>query len=108
MVSNFLKEKGYHVIEAQSGEDGLTKFNMNQHQIDLVLTDIVMFGMSGLDMVEQFNDSFPRSRIILMTGYSEQAMELDTDETKDYTFIDKPFTLTSLIEVIRTKLDANP
>lgn len=105
MVSNFLEEKGYHVIEAQSGEDGLTKFNMNHHQIDLVLTDIVMFGMSGLDMVEQFNDSFPRSRIIFMTGYSEQAMELDSNETKDYTFIDKPFKLNSLIEIIRTKLD---
>jgi len=90
------------VIVAENGAAGLEAFLRAREEIDLVLTDIVMPGLDGLEMVERIKRIRADVPIILMTAYSDAVIST-LDEVK-YPLIRKPFLAQDLIQMVRDNL----
>src|SRR2546423_13261836 len=66
-----LRNKGYKVIEAKSGESALEALHSAAEKIDLVITDVVMPHMDGPDLVRHVRQSHPEMKVIFISGYTE-------------------------------------
>jgi two-component system cell cycle sensor histidine kinase/response regulator CckA len=92
---------GYTVIDAASGADALAHLAANRHTIRLVLTDIVMPGMSGIELAKAIAAVDASLPVVLMSGYF---VELPMDAT--WRVLQKPFTPQELLQELRRTLDA--
>ena len=94
-----LSEEGWPAAEADSGENALER--MAEARFDVVLTDIVMGGMDGPELLRQTRTRFPKATVILMTSHPtlETALEALRDGAADY--IMKPFTGEDIIRSVR-------
>lgn len=100
-IGLFLREEGYEVHEAEDGVDALSLLEKNQ--FDLVLSDIVMPGFNGFDLLERANSMSPRTPVMLMTAYSPMQSQVKTRGAAE--FILKPFLLDDLLSKIQQLLD---
>ena len=93
VCARLLKSKGYNVIEASGGMEALEMIK-GTTALDLVISDVMMPGMSGPELVARVRDSYPNIKAILMSGYAEDVLEdLDGDiSLKGIEFLAKPFT----------------
>ncbi len=103
LVNAILQGHGYSVIEAGSGPAALAAFEKNAHKIDLVVTDIVMPQMNGLELGERLTQVRPELKILYMSGYRDNPIG---GTTPDRAFLHKPFTPDTLLEKIREVLDS--
>jgi PAS domain S-box-containing protein len=105
LVSGVLRRCGYTVIVADDGFDALRASEAQNVKIDLLLTDVVMPGMSGRRLADRLAAQRPGLRILYMSGYTEHAiihhgvLDAGTD------FIEKPFTPDQLARKVRKALD---
>ena len=97
-ASEILRDAGCDVIKANDAAEALDK--LDSQPIDLMLTDIVMPGQSGIQLANQVRKIRPNLPIVLVTGYSDEMLEGGVD----YPFIAKPFTATELKGAIETAL----
>ena len=97
---NMLLDAGCKVVEAGSAAEALGKLD----RIDLLLTDVVMPGASGIELANQVRSTLPDLPIVLVSGYSHELVETGTD----YPFLTKPFTLAQLKAVLGTALAQAP
>lgn len=96
-----LKNKGYQVVEALSAEAALGFLaNPGDKKVNLVLTDYVMPGMSGMDLLKKIRDNYGSLPVIIMTAYAEKHVVVDALRNLCDSFIEKPFTLNQLMEEI--------
>lgn len=105
-VARALIAAGYTVETAEDGLDGLCKIKQAAGAYDLVLSDIRMPAMDGIEMAREVARAFPGLRLLLMTGYADQrerAVELDGTVTG---VVNKPFTLLELRERVGEALAA--
>ncbi len=72
----------------------------------LVLTDVIMPGMNGRDLLAKVSEAYPRIRAILMSGYTEDAIASHDVLEARVNFIQKPFTVEALARKVRETLDA--
>jgi PAS domain S-box-containing protein len=107
LVSRILKELGYQVYEAANGEDALTLSESLEQKIDLLLTDVVMPGMSGRELAEHLVEARPTTRVLFMSGYTEEAIVHHGVSGGNTEFIGKPFTPQELAQKIRSVLASN-
>jgi two-component system cell cycle sensor histidine kinase/response regulator CckA len=101
-----LRRQGYTVLEAANGIEALDI--VRQHTsapIDLLLTDMVMPKMGGYELAEQLRQRIPGIRVLLMSGYTDNAIIQNGLLDSSVTFIQKPFTLLSLARCVRALLD---
>lgn len=101
-ISEYLEGRGYRVLQAAAGADALATA-ASQSEIDLLLTDLVMPGLSGRELAGNLVRSRPGIAVVYMSGYTEQAVNPDAFEKPRF-YIQKPFTLTALADVIRRAL----
>jgi two-component system cell cycle sensor histidine kinase/response regulator CckA len=101
LVRDTLSAKGYEVLEADSGEAGLTAANAYKGKIDLVISDVVMPGMSGRDLVKNLARTRPETRVLYLSGYTEDAIVSDGSIESGTAFLQKPFSLQSLSRKVR-------
>ena len=100
-----LSNKGYNVLEADSGETGLDVVAEHGNDIDIIVTDVVMPGMTGPDMIKQISAEHPDIKVIFISGYAEDAF-VDTYGTeREFDFLPKPFTLKQLASKVRETLE---
>jgi PAS domain S-box-containing protein len=104
LVRDTLAAKGYQVLEAESGEAGLAEAARYQGTISLVITDVVMPGMSGRELVKQLAQSRPDARVLYLSGYTEDAIVSDGSIESGTAFLQKPFSLQSLSRKVREVL----
>ncbi len=104
LVCAILRSNGYDVLEAASGPAALGIYDKNAHKIDLVLTDIVMPQMSGIELGTQLSDRSPGLKILYMSGYRDNPIGAGGDAP--HTFLHKPFTPDTLLSKVREVLDA--
>jgi PAS domain S-box-containing protein len=104
LVRDTLTAKGYKVLEAESGEVGLAAAAGHQGKIDLVITDVVMPGMSGRDLVKQLALARPEARVLYLSGYTEDAIVSDGSIESGTAFLQKPFSLQNLSRKVREVL----
>jgi CheY-like chemotaxis protein len=100
-----LREKGYTVVEAVNGEDGLRMARQHDGKIDLVLTDIVMPVMGGKEMADALRTSHPDAKILFTSGYSQDAMGHHGVLRPGLLFLQKPYISTTLARKVREALD---
>ncbi|HET7208718.1 MAG TPA: PAS domain S-box protein [Terriglobales bacterium] len=100
-----LAELGYSVVESSNGPEALEAIQHCGAKIDLLFTDIVMPGMSGVELAERVRQSYPNLRILFMSGY-DRDLTLTADEAKRIAIVKKPFTGSDLGRAIRRALDS--
>ena len=89
---------GLRVIVAEDGHAGWEAFTKFHDEICLVLTDIVMPVMNGLELAERIREIRPEMKLLLMSGYSDKALEIEG--RLNFAFIRKPFLPADLIRRI--------
>jgi len=101
LVHDTLQSKGYKVIEAENGEGGLRAAAGHGGKIDLVITDVVMPGMGGREMAEQLINVRPETKVLYLSGYTEDAIVSEGTIESGTAFLQKPFTLQNLSRKVR-------
>jgi PAS domain S-box-containing protein len=104
LVRDTLVGKGYRVVTAENGEAGLAAAAKHDGTIDLVITDVVMPGMGGREMVRRLTKSHPRVKVLYLSGYTEDAVISEGAAEGDTAFLQKPFTLQHLSRKVREVL----
>ena len=103
LVSKVLRMAGYDVVSANNGAQALTIAQADP-RICLVLSDIVMPGMTGVQLCERLKAWRPELKCILMSGYDMGLMERD----RDVYFLPKPFFPRDLLGKVREVLALEP
>ncbi len=97
---------GYRVFTAPSGLAALQVWEMHRHEIELLLTDLVMpDGITGRDLALRLRASAPQLAVIYMSGYSQEMAGGDFPLEEGTNFLAKPFDLTGLAKLVRASLD---
>lgn len=105
LVRKILKRQGYEVLEASNGKDALALAASYPNPIQLLLTDVMMPGMTGVELSRQLSESRPDTRILYVSGYTDDATMQMLPE--DMAFLQKPFTLGSLVNKVKEVLESN-
>jgi CheY-like chemotaxis protein len=105
-VRRLLEWHGYTVIEASNGSEALRIYESNPEAIDLVLTDLVMPVMGGHELVERLRAGNPALRVVFMSGYTERTIADDSTMPSGTGFVEKPFTVDTLMRRVREVLDS--
>ncbi len=95
-LSRHLARSGYVVVEAEDGEKALEIYDSHQHNIDLLLTDIVMPKMGGLELSTRMKHRRPELPIIFMTGYADARAFQDGSMGSDIVLLKKPGPIRSV------------
>jgi PAS domain S-box-containing protein len=104
LVRDTLEAKGYSVLEAKSGEDGLETARRHQGTIQLVITDVVMPGMGGRELVKRLAETKPTTKVLYLSGYTEDTIVSDGSIEGGTAFLQKPFSLQNLSRKVREVL----
>ena len=97
---------GYNVYAASSGEEALMYFRPNRSPVDLALVDVVMPGMSGVELVQRLEKLNPNTRIVLMSGYSPlEVQRILGKDTACYRSMWKPFEAATLTQMVNNVLN---
>jgi len=108
MAAEVLGMMGYTVLQAGSGEEALGIWKEHASGIDLLLTDVVMPGMSGGELVRQATSSRPDTKVLYMSGYTDDTIVRHGVFASAAAFIQKPFRLQALSRKVREVLDITP
>jgi CheY-like chemotaxis protein/two-component sensor histidine kinase len=106
IARRILERNGYTVLEASNGAEALRVLERRQEPINLVLTDLVMPEMGGRELASKLRIVSPTSRILFMSGYTEDAVLRQSVMEPGAMFLDKPFTFDTLIRKVREALAA--
>jgi signal transduction histidine kinase/CheY-like chemotaxis protein len=98
---------GYSVLEAENGEEALKKSQGHRGVIHLLLTDVVMPGMSGRILADQLVRHRPETRVVYMSGYTGQTVGEHGVLAEGSFFLPKPFTRDALARKVREALDVS-
>ena len=99
-VVRILEAQGYDVHDAPSGDEALASWE----PCDLLLTDVVMPGMSGHELAERASALDPGLRVVFMSGHTEDVVVLDGARDGEIAFVQKPFTRASLLRTVADAL----
>jgi two-component system, cell cycle sensor histidine kinase and response regulator CckA len=107
-TTRVLARKGYEVITAENGPEGLRIASAREEPLALLLTDVVMPGMNGTELASEVVRLRPGIRVLLMSGYAESSVLPEEPRTPGLFFLPKPFTPRVLTAKVRQVLDTRP
>ncbi len=105
LVRKILERNGYEVITAGGGAEALESARRLARPVDLLLTDMVMPGMSGRELCKELHVLYPELSVIYMSGHTQDPELHQEAETGQVDFLQKPFSVNRLIETVREVLD---
>lgn len=108
LIRETLEMWGYTVLEASSGQRALNAHRGHDQPIDLVLTDVVMPGMSGRELVRQLAETHKDLRVVYMSGWTNNAIVQHGVLDANVHFVQKPVAPEELARKIREALDSAP
>jgi two-component system cell cycle sensor histidine kinase/response regulator CckA len=97
LVRRILEGRGYHVLVAASGHDALRLTVQYTGSIDLLVTDVMMPGMSGLEVAQLLAPAHPKMKVLYLSGYPLEP---------GVTFLQNPFTAEALARNVREVLES--
>ena len=106
LASRILSAKGYAVVAARSTKEAEQFSEKHTGDIHLVLTDIVMPGTSGRELAKRIAARHPRTRILFMSGYTDNVLAEGGVLEAGLSFLQKPFTPGALVQKVRDVLDS--
>ena len=101
--NRILTEEGYRVDSAYTGQEGFAK--MEEEPYDLVITDLKMPGISGMEALKKIKDDNPDAGIIMITGYSTAETAVEAMKLGAFDYLPKPFTPDELTTVVAKALE---
>jgi two-component system, cell cycle sensor histidine kinase and response regulator CckA len=107
ITCEYLQSRGYQVLCANSGLDALEICRTHNAPIDILMTDIIMPGIHGPELVTAALDMRPQMRVIYVSGYTDRGMELATPHS-NAVFLRKPYSLADLDAQIRYAVSSAP
>ncbi len=105
LAAYVLRRQGYTVLEATNGEEALNLVQKHGTAIDLLLTDVVMPHMNGKELADRLETLCPSIRILLTSGYTDEAIERHDVPISGADFMQKPFSPATLAHRVRAALD---
>ncbi|HEY3351403.1 MAG TPA: PAS domain S-box protein [Thermoanaerobaculia bacterium] len=100
-----LERRGYSVLEASTGADAIVVAAGHPGKIDLLLTDIVMPGIGGMELAHRIRENRPDVRVLVMSGYIRETYGRDTPLDSGFAFLEKPFSPQTLIQMVGEVLE---
>ena len=107
LVSAMLTAKGYNVLVSQQPQDVGTICERHSGRIHLLLTDMVLPGMSGREIAKHVGALRPDVKILFMSGYTDEALAHSHGFEGEFEFLQKPFSAVTLTSKVREVLDAD-
>jgi CheY-like chemotaxis protein len=106
LAREYLELSGYTVIEAEDGHTALELAAMHSGTIHLLMTDVVMPGISGRELADRVKRIRPKIQVLYMSGYTDQAVVHHGILDMDAVLLQKPFTMATLSSKLRELLAA--
>ena len=105
VAQRILARAGYQVVVASGGEEALALVERHTGTIDLLLTDVVMPGMSGPELAKRLGARLPALKVLCMSGYTDDSIVRHGVLSAELAFLPKPFTPATLASKVREVLD---
>jgi two-component system, cell cycle sensor histidine kinase and response regulator CckA len=105
LAVEYLKGKGYTVLAAADPDAAIAIATTRSGPIDMLLTDVILPGMSGVKLAERLGASHPHMRVLYVSGYTADAIVHHGGQGPNFAFLSKPFSLSALARKIRSVLD---
>jgi nitrogen-specific signal transduction histidine kinase/CheY-like chemotaxis protein len=105
MAAEVLRDTGYNVLTAPCGADALQAAANHQGPLDVLLTDVVMPGMTGRELADQIVARYPQTKILYMSGYTDDAIGNHGLHGQTLRVMQKPFTHDTLARRVREAID---
>ena len=101
-----LRNKGYHVLEANSGESAIDVLAECGDDVDLIITDVVMPKLDGPSLVRHVREQSDDMKVIFISGYTEDSFRKSLGEGEKVHFLPKPFSLKELVVKVKEVMEA--
>jgi PAS domain S-box-containing protein len=101
LTSVVLRRAGYEVTAVGDGADAMARLDDQPGSFDVLVTDVVMPGMSGIDLAERVINRFPEAGVVLLSGYNAETLDLDRVVRRGALFLSKPVTSGDLLDAVR-------
>ena len=108
LASEYLGGKGYRVLGAGDPDSAISIASTHSGPIHMLLTDVILPGMSGVKLAERLAATHGSMRILYVSGYTADAIVHHGGQGPNFAFLSKPFSLSALARKIRTVLDEKP
>jgi nitrogen regulation protein NR(I) len=103
-LCDVLREDGFEVTVCNRGDEGLRRASKDES--DVVLTDLRLPGLGGLELVQRLHDTQPRLPVVLMTAHGTIETAIEATKLGAYDYLQKPFEMQALIGVLHCAVDA--
>ncbi len=104
-ISNGLKKDSHEVFCAEDGEEAVEK--AKQNAFDLVITDFRMPGMNGAEVLEHLKQLSPETKVMILTSYSAELSKQRAMELGAWEYMEKPFVVDEIRDLVQTALSIN-
>lgn len=105
LVHKFLRKHGYEILEAANGEEALGIVQETKGRIDLLITDMIMPQMGGRELADRLTGEGRDLKILYISGYTDDSAVYAAELPTGSAFLQKPFTLSALLEKVRGLLE---
>jgi two-component system cell cycle sensor histidine kinase/response regulator CckA len=100
-AQRLLSEHGYLVSSAESAEAALIIFDTEKGNFELLISDVVLPGRSGVELVEQLLTLHPGLQVVFSSGYADEKSQWSAISDRGYPFLQKPYTAEKLLRVVK-------
>jgi two-component system cell cycle sensor histidine kinase/response regulator CckA len=105
LLERFLSQQGYRVLLAADGEQALDAFCRLKTEIDLVLLDVGLPKVRGMDVLLKMKSENPDVRVVIASGYLDPKVKTEMYRAGVKDFVDKPYMLSELLETLRSSIE---
>jgi CheY-like chemotaxis protein len=105
LTATLLETGGYKVLQAENAAAALTLVQASAEEIDLVITDVIMPTMSGVELCARLRELRPAIRLLYISGYAGDQLDHYRQFASEITLLEKPFSKRSLLKKVRSVLD---
>jgi two-component system, cell cycle sensor histidine kinase and response regulator CckA len=100
LVKEILETRGFKVLVASDGREGLEEALQYNHPIHLLISDLIMPAMNGRELADQLVMTHPETKVLFISGYSNDSTVGKRIADEGVAFLDKPFTAQTLLQRI--------
>ena len=100
LTTAMLKRAGYQVIAFADGREALAMLEADEPHIDVLVSDVVMPHMSGVEIAERVLDTSPGTGVVLLSGYTAETLDLEAILARGAAFVAKPVSSRDLLDAI--------
>ncbi len=105
MTTVVLRRAGYDVVAVADGAEALRRLSELETPIDVLVTDVVMPGMSGIQLAEQVLDRYPAAGVVMLSGYTAETLDLELVVGRGAMFLSKPVPSEELLAAVASAVE---